>query len=84
MHFQNVTVEKLCNILIPLVHRIRTLLSLQVILICYIHIRLFFIRYYIYKALVIRIIDTCYGKMPMVFSKNKSVSIVPSFTLKLP
>ena len=24
-----------------------------------------------------RIIDTCYGQMPMGFSKNKSLSIVP-------
>ena len=31
-----------------------------------------------------RIIDTCYGLMPMVFSKNKSLSIVPFFTVKLP
>ena len=31
-----------------------------------------------------RIIDTCYGEMPMVFSKTKSLSIVPFFTVKLP
>ena len=31
-----------------------------------------------------RIIDTCYGWMPMVFSKNKSLPIVPFFSLKLP
>ena len=30
------------------------------------------------------IIDTCYGQMPMVFSKNKSLSIVPFFTMNLP
>ena len=31
-----------------------------------------------------RIIDTCYGYMPMFISKNKSVSIIPFLTFKLP